>query len=245
MINNETNQGESKVKLIITGGATREPLDGVRWITNFSTGRTAAVNAQEAVSRGWDVLYLHGIGAVQPDIFPGKGEQVGTLTCREFSDFASLNSLLKESLAEGSFHGVIHLAAVSDYSPKALVLKDGSRITPGVAGKISSDQDFSIEMVRNFKIISCLKSYSSGKLHVTGFKLTNTPSLAEREESVQKILKEGNLDLLVHNDLSQIDGDNHPARILSQQGIELSLVSNKGELAREIINALESDLGRA
>ena len=56
-------QGQARVKngakrILITGGGTREPIDSVRYIGNHSTGRTAAVLADELAGAGHEVTWL-------------------------------------------------------------------------------------------------------------------------------------------------------------------------------------------
>ena len=44
------------MKLLITGGATREPIDGVRFISNFSSGLTALSLVEEFLKGGDEVV---------------------------------------------------------------------------------------------------------------------------------------------------------------------------------------------
>jgi phosphopantothenoylcysteine decarboxylase/phosphopantothenate--cysteine ligase len=46
--------------VLITAGATREDIDGVRCITNYSSGRMGAALAKEAVDRGAKVIFIYG-----------------------------------------------------------------------------------------------------------------------------------------------------------------------------------------
>ncbi len=52
------------MNLLITAGATREPIDDVRFISNVSTGATGAALAIAFADAGHQVTLLRGIGAV-------------------------------------------------------------------------------------------------------------------------------------------------------------------------------------
>ena len=54
------------MKVLITAGATREPIDEVRFLSNVSTGATGAALAENFARRGHEVTLLRGAGAVAP-----------------------------------------------------------------------------------------------------------------------------------------------------------------------------------
>ncbi|OFZ21249.1 MAG: hypothetical protein A2X94_07255 [Bdellovibrionales bacterium GWB1_55_8] len=185
------------MKVLITSGATQEPIDQVRFITNFSTGSTGALIADHFRSKGHQVVYLRGIGASSPPSSP-EIEEI------EYTDFSDLDSKIRTVLRSGQIHAVIHAAAVSDYSV-ASVEFDGQPRVPRVLQKIESRAgDVVLRLKRNFKILARLKSYSPEKLRVVGFKLTNTSNAAERRLAIQAVAKPSEVDYVVHNDYSDI-----------------------------------------
>lgn len=50
-------------KVIVTSGATQEPLDNLRYLTNIWRGSLGAMIADEAMIQQAEVYYLHGKGA--------------------------------------------------------------------------------------------------------------------------------------------------------------------------------------
>ena len=50
-----------KGKVIVTSGATREPIDSVRFISNFSSGRTGAAICEALAARGFQVIQVAGV----------------------------------------------------------------------------------------------------------------------------------------------------------------------------------------
>ena len=173
------------MKILVTAGATREPIDAVRFLSNVSTGVTGAALADEFTQRGHTVFLLRGEGgatsqrAVQSEIF---------------SSTADLRARLERQLASGRFYAVVMAAAVSDYRP--------AEMTPG---KISSDAaGLTVQLVRNEKILPRLKSFAARPPRVIGFKLTVGADAAAREAAVGKQFSAGGVDAVVQNDLTEI-----------------------------------------
>ena len=190
-------------RLLITGGATREPVDGIRYLSNVSTGQTAAALASDLSGRGWRVTYLHGAGAVKA---PQSDRQI------EFSSFADLDEKLRTELARADYTGIVHAAAVSDYSVA------GAR--PEI--KLNSDLDLRLELKRNFKILPRLKEYSRAKnAVVVGFKLTLGESEASTAAAARKALGPA-VDAVVANEWGAVDGDRtrHPATFVQTNSME-------------------------
>ncbi|MDD2773598.1 MAG: phosphopantothenoylcysteine decarboxylase [Elusimicrobiales bacterium] len=180
------------MNMLITSGATREPLDGVRFITNFSTGATGAALADAFRKAGHRAFYLHGQGAVLP-------ETNGPL--EEFFDFAGLDAALRRLLKSGGFDAVIHLAAVSDYSV-AEIRAGKKRAKPGTAAKLDSGLDLTVRLRRNFKILDRLARYAgSKKIFIAGFKLTCTKSAKVRRKAGLELSLRPGVSLAVHNDM--------------------------------------------
>jgi len=105
------------MKNLITSGGTREYIDDVRVLTNISSGRLGALIAEEALRRGHDVAYVHGIGSIMPPgpspvdkMFFGQGMLV-------HHQVKGVSDLME---AMGSYvprvDAVIHAMAVSDFS---------------------------------------------------------------------------------------------------------------------------------
>ena len=221
------------MKILISSGGTEEPIDGVRSITNFSTGKTGALLADRLTERGATVTLLHGQRACQPE---------KALEKDIFTSFRSLDEKLKEHLSTGKYDAVIHLAAVSDYSVDYIETDEGTRIEPDDRGKISSDSDgLVLHLKRNHKILQRLKKYSpkGRELIVVGFKLTDTDSREEMESAVKKQLAEGHVDLVVHNNLRDISKTKHPAGIYNSDGDLIFRTGTKEELADKLFSLLQ------
>lgn len=183
------------MKLLISMGATREPIDEVRFITNFSTGSTGSFLADFFTEQGHQVKVLTGEGSQRPrtvrDVI-------------EYSSFADLDSKFRTELSKHAYDSVIHLAAVSDYSVSAIEVGD-QKFTPAQLQKLDSSGDITIRLKRNHKIVSHLKEYASPtKPVVVAFKLTDSTSYKVQMDAITKLSGEPGIDFVVHNDFNDI-----------------------------------------
>jgi len=188
------------MKLLITAGGTREPIDCVRAITNTSTGATGIALAGELTAIGHSVELLRSANAIAspPSL---------ALASQTFTDTVSLEAALRERLARGDIDAVIMAAAVADYRP-----------AEPVSSKIDSNAEkLALRLVRVPKLLPHLRSMSPLPLRVIGFKLTVGASDNERLDAVDAQFKSSTVDAVVHNDLSEIEtatahGTPHPFR---------------------------------
>jgi phosphopantothenoylcysteine synthetase/decarboxylase len=192
----------SPIRVLITSGATREPVDQVRFLTNFSTGQTGAKIAEEFARAGARVHYLAGLGAALPE--SAHAHEAHSIAVERFESFRDLNARLEARLSQERWDWVIHLAAVGDYSIASIRSASGREI-PLNAEKLDSSEDLVLELKRNFKIVGRLRAYAGLNPVPTlvAFKLTNTQDSGQREAAVSKLLEE-DIDLVVHNDLSEL-----------------------------------------
>jgi phosphopantothenoylcysteine decarboxylase/phosphopantothenate--cysteine ligase len=219
------------MKVLITSGATREPIDRVRFVSNFSSGKTGAVIAECFAQAGVDTTLLCGVGAVRPEV--GLPLVIRRL---EYGSFQDLNQRLEELLGQEHFDAIIHAAAVSDFS-----------VQSPHPGKLDSErEELMIQLKKNFKIVERLKDYahkfysrpSAGGRRdpvVIAFKLTDTSDLELRRQAVFKLSLKPQVDYVVHNDWAEISqSEEHTFRIFRKnQG--MSECSTKQELARQLL----------
>ncbi|MEX0744867.1 MAG: phosphopantothenoylcysteine decarboxylase [Phycisphaeraceae bacterium] len=96
------------MRILITAGPTREPIDAVRFISNRSSGRMGLALADAAVAAGDEVTLLLGPVDAEPTVH----ERLRTY---RFNSSAELKQLL-----DAHFHDcqlLIMAAAVADYRP--------------------------------------------------------------------------------------------------------------------------------
>ena len=223
------------MKILITGGGSEEPIDTVRYITNFSTGKTSCFLAEKFAEAGNDVTLLTAEKAVHP---AKDAPKLKTVFYRTFSD---LSANLKNLCAAHAFDAVIHAAAVSDYSVSSIIV-DGKEFLPEQIAKVPSGLELTVKMKKNPKLVDSIKGWAkeSGKSAVlVAFKLTSKATPEERKAAVQKVFS-SNLDssfapdYVVSNDLSEITPDAHPCRIFSKDMNTAALAENLNGLYKEL-----------
>jgi len=97
------------MRVLITAGPTREPIDAVRYIGNRSSGRMGLALAEAASRRGHEVTLL--LGSVdQPVSLPAA------VAVHRFESTADLRALLAEHFP--SCDALMMAAAVADYRPR-------------------------------------------------------------------------------------------------------------------------------
>jgi phosphopantothenoylcysteine synthetase/decarboxylase len=212
------------MRILITSGATREPIDAVRFVSNVSTGATGAALADELQRSGHAVTLLHGPGAIRPRL-------VGD--CEAFGSAADLGTRLRRRLAPGKYHLVIMCAAVADYRPRR-----------PRAGKIRSGVPrLRLELVRNPKLLPQLKSFSPRRLLVVGFKLTAGAGPVTSRRAVAALFAAGGVDAVVHNDLSDLgDGADRVFRLHgtgSDRGVSIPGIAGLAVALGELLPALD------
>jgi phosphopantothenoylcysteine synthetase/decarboxylase len=218
------------LKVLITAGGTEEPIDGVRRLTNLSTGATGAVLARRLAARGAEVVLLRAARAVTGD---------GEFQREAFATFDELEASLRRLLGEHDFDVVVHAAAVGDYRVAAIEV-DGVPWEDGARGKIGSGHEVTLHLRPNPKLIDSLKAWSrNANLTVVGFKLTDDPEPEHRLAQVRALLGRDAVDLVVHNDLAGIADGRHLAEIFDRSG-RLASVTTKDELADALSTILES-----
>jgi phosphopantothenoylcysteine synthetase/decarboxylase len=178
--------------ILITSGGTQGPIDGVRVITNSSTGATGAALAGAFAHAGFSVTLLRAKNSVAP-------QENNTITERLFVTVDDLDAACQDLLGGTRFDLVIHAAAVSDFVVES-VTTGGERHAAPFLGKIHSSDKLTIDLVPGKKILPMLKTYSASfEIKLVGFKLTDGASEDEIKLAVQKVLASG-ADLVVQND---------------------------------------------
>lgn len=187
-------KAKRKLKILVTAGGTKEDIDGIRYLSNLSTGRTASDIANYFASRNHNVTYLHAADSLLPE------SRCKLIT---YSDFASLNDKIEKLLGSENYDAVIHNAAVSDYSLESVEVNDKKYPAP-LKTKINSENETLIlRLKKNFKILEKIKKYSKNKnVILFAFKFTNTQSEDERLASVRKSFTASSCDFIVQNDLN-------------------------------------------
>lgn len=170
-------------KVLLTGGPTWVPIDGMRVIGNLSSGQLAQKLALGLAAQGAQVVLLE--GPVQTRLRSSAVRVV------PFTFFDDLKSELRKELAKPQ-DIVIHAAAVSDYKLKRIH-----------KSKISSLlKSLKLEFVPTEKLITRIKKAVPGCLLV-GFKLESRIDPRSALSVASGLLEKAKCDLVVANSLQK------------------------------------------
>jgi len=220
------------LRILVTSGGTAEPVDGVRVLTNTSTGHTGAALAEHFARQGHEVRLLRSRSAVP----------AGPL-CREtlYSSFADLDAALTRLLGAESFDAIVHAAAVGDFGVSAIVT-DGVRRPPGET-KLSSGRPIQLELSPQPKLVDQLRSRSRNPaLQVIAFKLTRGADAPMAQTAAHALLAAAPADLVVHNDLDVrgAEPDDFPATLHAPDGAAPIHCASRTDLALALESFLRS-----
>lgn len=207
------------MKIVITAGPTREPIDPVRFLSNRSSGKMGYAIAAAAIEREHDVTLISGpVGLASPD----GVKLISVLTADEM--FAAVHAHLE------GIDVLVMAAAVADFKPAEYT-----------AQKIKKDQQLThIALVPTRDILKSLCDCEKN-FHVVGF-AAETESVAE---NALKKLHQKKLDLIVANDVSRIDtgfeSDDNEITLYFRNGkISTFSRSSKQKLARKLMVIFET-----
>ena len=191
-------------RILVTAGGTRERIDSVRYIGNMSSGRTAAMLADELTDAGHELTWVGAEDAIRP---------VTVSKMLSYYSFAELEARLKEELGSGQYDVVIHAAAVADFSVSSVETDEGAALQDQ-QGKLPSASSLLLRLKPNPKLLSQIKDWSGNPgLQVIGFKLTDDRDPQQRIAAVKKQFEQSGVDAVVHNDLSEISKSAHSFRL--------------------------------
>lgn len=201
-------------KVLVIAGATAEPIDDVRVITNKSSGATGVALALSAFERGGDVELWMGKSQVSlPDFIPAKG-------------FQSTHDLL-DMVQELNHDIVIMPAAVSDFTME----KQDGKIASG-------NPHLTLNLVPSPKVIQKIREDSD--CYLVGFKAEVNIDADELVSRARTRLTESGLDMIVANDISETTLNENHVFIVAKDDNTIEFSGRKEEMAEAIFDKVVS-----
>ena len=224
------------MKILVTSGGTSEAIDSVRSITNHSSGRLGKVITETLLEAGHQVCLITTSQAVKPSAHQG-------LTIIEIKNTAGLLQTMKDTIMD--YQVLIHSMAVSDYTPVYMAGFDKVQASQDLTEfldrknqetKISSKDDVQVLFLKkNPKIISLVKEWNP-KIHLIGFKLLVDVSREYLIQIARESLEKNQADLIVANDLTQINGEQHKAYLVEKTSFQTA--TSKQEIADLLLDRI-------
>jgi len=204
-----------RLRVLVTAGPTREPIDPVRYLTNESSGRMGFAIADAAARAGHHVVLIAGPVALPT---PRGVRRIDVVTAREM--LAATSRAFRRSDA------LFMAAAVSDWRP-LVARRDKWRKKSGVAR-------VALELVQNPDILAHV-ARSKGDRLVVGFALETRDGLARARAK----LKRKGADFIVLNDASALNARRSSVIILGGDGTCYRLTERaKPSIARSLVGLL-------
>lgn len=209
-------------RIIVTAGATIEPIDPVRFISNHSTGKMGYAIAEELAARGADVELISGRTALAT---PAGVRRTNVVTAED---------MYRASVAAfATADAAIMCAAVADYTPAQVA---EHKIKKG-------EGDMSIPL-RRTKDIAAELGRTKGSRVLVGFALESRDEMA----NAQHKLESKNLDFIVLNSLQDPGAgfavDTNKVSIIDREQCNTLPLMSKREVASDIADRIEKLLNR-
>lgn len=210
------------MKILITSGGTKVPIDPVRDITNKSNGTFGSNIAKEALLAGHSVEFLYAKHSKTPfainfnladkpelevrrevepiyNLYQNVGNRYHETSYVTFDEYYQL---LKSMCLHGTYDVIILAAAVSDY----LVANYSN-------SKVKSKDNLQIELKHADKVISKVKDWAANT-RLVGFKMLVGATDAELVEAAVKSIEANKCEFVVANDYKKLASGNHEVLIV-------------------------------
>jgi phosphopantothenoylcysteine decarboxylase/phosphopantothenate--cysteine ligase len=225
------------VKVLVTAGGTREPLDPVRFIGNRSSGKQGYAMARVAAQRGADVTLIAGNTAGLVD--PAGVDVVHIGSADQLQDAVSKHA--------PDAHVLVMAAAVADFRPTHVATtKIKKSHEPGAAAAPV------IELTRTDDVLAgAVRARTHGQLPnmraIVGFAAETGDANGDVLFHARAKLQRKGCDLLVVNAVGEgraFEVDNNDGWLLASDGNEVALEhGSKTLMASRIVDAIAGFLG--
>lgn len=235
------------MRILVTGGGTSEDIDGVRRITNMSTGSLASEILEAFHQEGHELIYLHGLSAKVPEI-----HNLRKIPCGGAQD---VYDKMKSILTTEKIDLVIHAMAISDFCVDYVITKDAliqellgvgeeeeiRKIiqSPKTAikrdQKISSSEELLIGLKKTVKILPELKKWNP-EIYLVSFKLLRDVDKEELISVARAQLNKTKSDLVLANDLKELSDKGHRAYLVDEKDSEE--VIGKKNIAKALVQRI-------
>jgi phosphopantothenoylcysteine decarboxylase/phosphopantothenate--cysteine ligase len=208
----------SGVRVLVTAGGTREPIDAVRFIGNRSSGRTGFAIADAAAARGAEVR------VIAANVGLARNPRVGYVEVTTAAELA-------EACAVEATHAdvIVMCAAVADYRPASKL-----------DGKLErSDASLTLELEGTGDILATIAQRRRPGQVIVGFAAEHGDGGLERARAK---LERKQVDLIAYNDIAQegigFDAEENELTLITTGGERQLERAPKRLLAQQLLDAV-------
>ncbi len=217
-------------RVVVSAGPTREPLDPVRFLSNWSSGKQGFAIAQAAIDAGADVTLIAGpvslptpVGVTRIDVVDARSME---------------QAVLAHATGERQADALIMCAAVADFRPAQV----SEHKIKKAAGEAQPAAPLQVGFVQNPDILLAVSQQERRPRVTIGFA---AESQALIEQARDKLTRK-KLDLIVANDITAADAgfgvDTNRVHFVTAQGVEALPLMSKDAVAARVIAWLAGQL---
>lgn len=236
------------MKILITSGGTKIPIDMVRDITNMSKGTFGSKIALAALRADHEVVFLRAAGSKSPMLFEKSAPETSIEKYAEFwterskyfprffdyeyKTFEQYERSLRMLITEKGPDVIVLAAAVSDY------------YVPNVhQGKIRSNDLLTIKLEQLPKVITSVRRWAKPGVKIIGFKLLVGSRWGELVDAAKLSMLDNNCNMMVANDLEDIKRGKHKVTLVFPNNalplIYRSVPDDPDYLAKIVVSHIE------
>ena len=239
------------MKVLITSGGTKIPIDKVRDITNMSTGTFGTRIAEEILRRGHKVAFFRAKNSKSPMRIVADVNS-GNMSPKQYSIWYNERRLWTELYREMEYSTfeqyerglsifigcekpdvIVLAAAVSDYA-----------VENPFNGKIRSNDMLTIHLTSLPKIINKVKGWAP-YAKLIGFKLMVGSRSDDLISAARTSCIENECEFVVANDLEDIKGGKHKLTLVYPRGVSSVYetdFTDPNYLAKTVVNHIEATM---
>jgi phosphopantothenoylcysteine decarboxylase/phosphopantothenate--cysteine ligase len=207
-------------RVVITAGPTREPLDPVRYLSNYSSGKQGFAIAQAAIDAGAEVTLIAGPVGLPTPI---GAERVDVIDTRSMRD-----AVLAHATGDAPADALIMAAAVADFRPVELAEHK--------IKKAHGQAPAPIDLAENPDILYEVAQQTHRPAITVGFAAESDELIVHAQEKLAR----KKLDLIVANDITASDAgfavDTNRVVFITPQGIDELPLLSKEAVAQRIVD---------
>ncbi|MBO9625733.1 MAG: bifunctional phosphopantothenoylcysteine decarboxylase/phosphopantothenate--cysteine ligase CoaBC [Microbacterium sp.] len=215
------------LRVVVSAGGTREPLDPVRYLGNRSSGRQGVALAAEAAARGAEVVLV--AANISADVLSDARHP--SISIVPAGSAAELGAAMREAAVGAD--AIVMSAAVADYRPATVsdrkLTKDGGGIP-------------SIALVENEDIVAALVRERTDAAVIVAFAAETPQSEDELIERARRKQSRKGVDVLVVNEVGWergFESASNDVRILGRGGeLVTTTAGSKREVAAAVWDAV-------
>ena len=215
-------------RVLVTTGGTREPIDSVRFIGNYSSGKQGIAFARSAQLLGAKVQVI--AANVEPPLLAG-------FDTTHVATTAELQGALAQ--ARDNFDILVMAAAVSDFK--------SAQVRNGKISRRDTGEQLDLHLVPNLDLLAEFTSSLGGQRSLKTIIGFAAEASADLETQARTKLAQKNCDFVVANDISggQVFGMDDNSIILVDQSTSTEIAGTKLEVANAVWSIVATKLRKS